>query len=145
MKVLGKFKPIPKGVYEVFVTGQKAVKTPKGTLGTEITFIIRDDIEQPAKGRLIWNTFWHTEKGQKVCNDFMKAVGKPEELKFKTREEWAEWPQGKVLKIEVYQKEWTSQDGFKSGVENKIGKYSPSKIEETTEEYQLPSDDHYPF
>ena len=52
------YEKIPDGDYEAVVDSLKEATTKNGKEKIAISFKIRDDVEQPCKGRLVWDDIW---------------------------------------------------------------------------------------
>lgn len=86
---------IPAGTYEVIVDACNATEHPKdGRYGVKFDFRIRDDVEQPCKGRHIFKSFYISDTGEfpeEKVGEFANACGvedgaeyEPWELRLKT-------------------------------------------------------------
>jgi hypothetical protein len=107
------FGPIPAGEYELLVTEAKHRNGHKnnGTEGTpniNITFTVRSDVDQAAKGRKLFHTFWISNKSEasleaclNMIESFGHKVGVPDGVEFDTPQQWADFIVGKPVKAKV--------------------------------------------
>lgn len=127
------FETLPKGEYEVFITGTKAItSSQKGTPGIQMVLVIRDDVPPQVKykGRKIWHTLWFTEKTEGMVQGFLKNVGTEPGKSFSGLEEIAEYIKGKPLRVKTGIREHEGREYPEVAwtLESKAGGFAPAEL-----------------
>jgi hypothetical protein len=71
----GTFEPIPVGEYEVFFTDVEVKNSGAGNPMIKATLTVRDDIEQPARKRKVWDNLVATSAAMWKFQQLFKALG----------------------------------------------------------------------
>lgn len=104
------YAPVPAGTYEVILKRGYSGATKSGKESFDVQAIIRNDVDQPQKNRVLFITFWpKTDKKEwieEVIYTFCTAIGIPEGAEFKTWDAFGEALEGRLLRLTVVQKTW---------------------------------------
>ncbi len=114
------FDLIPKGEYEVVITKIEERTTPKGATGLNFTLVIRNDVEQKCKNRLIFHTLWKCKEPTqadlsvqgysfKQIMQLAKAVRLPAGKKYETVYNLCDELGGRVMRVTVGHKEYNGK------------------------------------
>lgn len=68
------FELIPKGEYEVIIKAITERTTPNGATGLNLTFVIRNDVEQKCQNRYLFHTLW--KRKEQICRFRDTALSK---------------------------------------------------------------------
>lgn len=106
--------PVPAGTYEVILKRGYSGATKGGTETFDVQAVIRNDVDQPQKSRIIFLTFWPKCKNQewlqKVLEAFCDAVGIPAGTEFDTWDAFGAALEGRLLRLTVVQE--TDDQGY---------------------------------
>lgn len=106
--------PVPAGTYEVILKRGYSGATRGGTETFDVQAVIRNDVDQPQKNRIIFLTFWPKCKNQewlqKVLDAFCDAVGIPAGTEFDTWDAFGAVLEGRLLRLTVVQE--TDDQGY---------------------------------
>jgi len=102
-------RPAPGRYHVVINTGEEIVSPEKGTPGTEIEFQVLASHPPGQEGKMLKETFWHSQKAIGRLASFAMAAGvlRPGENKDVTGPDYP----GHQLVIEVQERKYTDRDG----------------------------------
>jgi len=111
------FDLIPKGEYEVVITKIEERTTQKGATGLNFTLVIRNDVEQKYKNRLIFHTLWKRREPTqadmsvqgysfKQVMQLAKAVRLPSGKSYETVYSLCDELGGRVMRVTVGHREY---------------------------------------
>ena len=108
------FEPIPEGTYEAFISEVVKHTYSTGSKGLKITITIRDDVDQEAKRRKIFDNLVSSEKAMFRWQMYAAATDLPEGTTFKDEEDlikgFGKHLKGKPVKIKIVHD--TTRDRF---------------------------------
>lgn len=101
----GDFSPIPPGEYEAYISSVDIKTFGTGSRGLTAQYTIRDDVDQPARKRKLFDNGVLTEAAMFKFNAWAKAVGIPQGATFNSEDEvlngFAKAMKGKPVKIKI--------------------------------------------
>ena len=125
-KKTGNFDII-EGVREVFIETATYGTASTGTEGIKLKFKIRNDVDQPEAGRVVFNDIWYVpEKAEFGIMNLLAAVGTPEDKDFSSLQEIAAYVEGKAIKVTLAKRMGTGQYAGKEYQDTK--KMEPSDV-----------------
>lgn len=68
------YAPIPEGKYEAIIKEAELATSSSGNPMIKVTLIIRDDVQQPAGKRRVWDYLVSSEKAKWKLNQVAKAI-----------------------------------------------------------------------
>ncbi len=103
---------IPEGEYEVFIKSASETTTKQGKRYINVTFVVRDDVEQKCKNKYIWHQIWKKREPNQAdlaCGGYnnqqiqilSKAVEFENGRQFESIEDWCSQLEGRVAKVTV--------------------------------------------
>ncbi|MDE6501275.1 MAG: DUF669 domain-containing protein [Ruminococcus sp.] len=106
------FDIIPKGEYEVIITKIEERTTQNGASGLNLTLVVRNDVEQNCKNRLIFHTLWKRKEPTqadlqvqgysfKQVMQLAKAVRLPAGKSYETVYKLCDELVGKVMRVTI--------------------------------------------
>ena len=120
------FSPVPPGTYEVIISATEAKTTSTGKPMLTLTHTIREDVDQPAKKRKLFDNLVVTEKAMFRFQNIAKATKMPEGAVFNTPEDvvqaFGRHLKGQALKIVV------KHDPNNERFPEQVAGYSESKL-----------------
>lgn len=118
---------IVEGVREVFIEEAKLGTASTGTEGVKLKFKIRNDVDQPDAGRVVFNDIWYKpETSEFGIMNLLAAVGTPEDKDFNSLQEVAAYVEGKAIKVTLAKRKGTGQYAGKDYQDTK--KMEPSDV-----------------
>lgn len=125
-KTGGTFEII-EGVREVFIETATYGTASTGTEGIKLKFKIRNDVDQPDAGRVVFNDIWYKpETAEFGVMNLLAAVGTPEDKDFNSLAEVAAYVEGKAIKVTLAKRKGTGQYAGKEYQDTK--KMEPSDV-----------------
>lgn len=114
---------IPEGKYEVVMINGGYDETDAGTRYFANPLFIREDVDQPCKGRTLYDNIWLSSEKATAwkVNGISHAVGIEEGTEYKDVEEWYGAVNLLPMKVTV------SHDTYKGKVSARVAKYEPSE------------------
>ena len=114
------FELIPKGEYEVIIKAITERTTPTGATGLNLTFVIRNDVEQKCQNRYLFHTLWKRKEPTKAdmqvqgysfkqIMQLAKAAKLPSGKAYETVSELCADLINHVLKVNVHHDQWNGQ------------------------------------
>lgn len=114
------FDLIPKGEYEVIITKIEERTTQNGATGLNFTLVIRNDVDQKCRNRLIFHTLWKrrepTQTDMQVqgysFNQVMqlaKAIRLPSGKSYETLYKLLDDISGKIMRVTVGHREYNGR------------------------------------
>jgi Protein of unknown function (DUF669) len=112
------FGVIPEGDYELLPVEAKFRDDDKQAWpNINVTFAIRSDVEQEAKGRKVFHTFWLSQKNEdslQICLNMIESynekIGVPDGVEFETPADWANFLVGKPVKARIVIEEYKGKE-----------------------------------
>ncbi|MMZ47339.1 hypothetical protein D1872_89830 [compost metagenome] len=112
------FEPIPPGTYEAYISGVESKTFSSGSRGLALTLTIRDDVDQEAKKRKVFDNLVSSEKAMFRWQDYAKATSLPDGAEFNSEDElikgFGKHLKGKAVKITIRHDD--SRDNFKERI-----------------------------
>ncbi len=119
-EVKGGYELIPEGEYEVVIRNIEEKTTEKGSVGLNLSLVVRNDIEQNCKDRYIFHTLWKrkepTQADMQVqgysFNQLMhlaKAVNLPSGKSYETVQQLCADMLKRPLRVTVVHGEWNGK------------------------------------
>jgi len=125
-KTGGTFEII-EGVREVFIETATYGTASTGTEGIKLKFKVRNDVDQPDAGRVVFNDIWYKpETAEFGVMNLLAAVGTPEDKDFNSLAEVAAYVEGKAIKVTLAKRKGTGQYAGKEYQDTK--KMEPSDV-----------------
>lgn len=133
----GSFGLIPEGDYEVFATEGKwhgHEDKPDKTPFANFTFVVRSDVDQAAKGRKVFHSFYISRDPEKVetslgfIERFNLELGVPDGVEFETQQQWINYVLGKPVKARIGSREYNGKEY------NEIKWFNESEFKEMKEQ-----------
>ncbi|WP_312694089.1 DUF669 domain-containing protein [Caproiciproducens sp.] len=108
---------IPEGEYECIIKYAGEAATNGGTVYMGVTFVIRNDIDQPCKNKYIWHHIWQKKEptpadqqcsgySSKQINAVSKAAKLPNGKKYESLSDWADELKNKIVRVTVEHDEY---------------------------------------
>lgn len=101
----GEFTPVPEGVYEAIASEIEIKTFNSGNKGLSVKYTIRDDVDQEAKKRIIFDNLVVTEKAMFKFHQVAKAIPELDGKDFKDEDhllkEFAKTMKGKPVKVNI--------------------------------------------
>ena len=115
-----RFELFAKGVYEVIIKAITERTTPYGATGLNLTFVIRNDVEQKCQNRYLFHTLWKRKEPTKAdmqvqgysfkqIMQLAKAAKLPSGKAYETVSELCADLINHVLKVNVHHDQWNGQ------------------------------------
>ena len=121
------FDPVPVGDYEVIISDVEKKVFKSGNKGLSLILTIRDDVDQAARKRKLFENLAITEKALFKYQQYAKATGMPDGQTFNTEEDiqngFGQWLQGKCLRVRVKHE---NNDGV---ISERVAAVDASKLE----------------
>lgn len=111
-------KPKVGEVYELFVTNAEHKRASSGTRYTNLSLIVRSDVEQNGKGWTVYHNLWKNKDGSydskftDIEARFNMAVGVSGEELAKDPEKWAKALIGKPLRSKLKEESYNGKTKF---------------------------------
>ena len=134
---------IKKGSYESVIEKMELKSAKNETRTLAITYRIRDDIEQEAQNRLVFENIWlGSQFHQKRIENLLYAVNSPKDKEFNSIEEVMGYCQGKkvIINVDIYFDEFYNDERNKVSFVKQTA--HPDKKLDTTVEV---NDEELPF
>jgi len=100
----GGFEPVPPGTYEAVISEVKVKTSSTGNPMISVTLTIRDDVDQKAQKRKLFDNLVQTEKAMFKFQQYAKAIEMPEGTSIPTLEAFAQELLYKPVKAKVSNK-----------------------------------------
>lgn len=101
----GDFTPIPEGTYEAIASDVEIKTFASGNKGLSVKYTIRDDVDQEAKKRIVYDNLVVTEKAMFKFHQVAKAIPELDGKNFSSEEqllkEFARTMKGKPVQINI--------------------------------------------
>lgn len=130
----GEFQPIPEGTYEAIIKEVEITKSAAGNDMIKVTLVIRDDVQQQAGKRKVWDYLVASEKAKWKLQQVAKALKIPEGTNISTIQDFARAILYASTKITIKHRQ--EEYNGETKTRESIALYSPSDIPLN----QIPSD-----
>lgn len=108
------FEPIPPGTYEAYISEVEKTTFNSGSKGLKMTLTIRDDVDQEARKRKVFENLVCSEKAMFRWQDYAKATALPDGASFNSEDDliqgFGKHLKGKPVKIKITHNK--SRDNF---------------------------------
>lgn len=115
---------IPEGEYECIIKYAGEDATNGGTVYMGVTFVVRNDVDQPCKNKYIWHHIWQKKEptpadlacsgySSKQINAVSKAAKLPNGKKYESLSDWADELKNKIVRVTVEHEEYQGKPQVK--------------------------------
>lgn len=106
------FEALPAGEYEVYLSGFEKKQSQRGPYPYyNAVLILRDDIDQPGKGRKVWDIFSLSPKAEFKFHNILKAFPDAHDEVFEDGKEILDYAKGKAVRVKLGVRSYTKDDG----------------------------------
>lgn len=136
------FDVLPTGAYEVFITGAELKDSSSSEYQYyNVVYTIRDDIEQPGKGRKVWDIYSLSPKAEFKFHAILDALEVEDGVEFESEEEIIRFMNGKAIIAVLGAEKRKDRDGNMTE-RNNVKATKPSAL---GGEYTAPTDSNDSF